>query len=375
MTIQDPAASLFDDFDVAGMKLRNRIVMAPMTRARSPELIASEMTATYYAQRSGAGLIVTEGIPVSEEAIGYIAVPGISSTKQVAGWRLATDAVHAEGGRIFAQLWHVGRLSHRSLQPGGAAPVSASATVARDTNVFGFRDDGTVGFVPAATPRALSTDEMPRVVADFRAAAVNAIDAGFDGIEIHGATGYLFEQFLNPNVNDRTDRYGGSIASRAQLLTETVDAIAGAIGPSRTAVRLSPFSELFDLPAYPEAEKTYLYLADALSGHRLAYLHLHDVGWNTGVPSLSDRFLEEFRSRFAGPVILAGGVTAERAADCLRQRLSDLAAFGRPYIANPDLVERLRHDWPLAEAHHDTFYGGGAPGYIDYPPYETVSIA
>jgi 2,4-dienoyl-CoA reductase-like NADH-dependent reductase (Old Yellow Enzyme family) len=375
MTSNHQAGTLFDPFELGGTLLRNRVVMAPMTRARSPELIASEMTATYYAQRSNAGLIVTEGIPVSDEAVGYIAVPGISSPEQLAGWRLTTDAVHAEGGHIFAQLWHVGRLSHRSLQPGAAAPVSASATPARDTNVFGFLDDGTVGFVPAATPRALATDEVPRVVADFRTAAVNAMDAGFDGIEIHGATGYLFEQFLNPNVNDRTDRYGGSITDRARLLIETVDAIADAIGPARTGVRLSPFSELFDLPAYPDAEETYLRLAETLGARALAYLHLHDVGWNTGVPLLSDRFLAELRSRFSGPVILAGGLTADGAADHLRRGLADLAAFGRPYIANPDLVDRIRHGWPLAEAHHDSFYGGGAQGYTDYPPHRFVTTA
>lgn len=367
MAINDQASTLFDQFDLAGSTLNNRIVMAPMTRARSPELIASELTATYYAQRSSAGLIITEGIPVSKEGVGYVAVPEISSAAQVAGWRLTTDAVHQAGGRIFAQLWHVGRLSHRSLQPNGAAPVSASDTPARDVDVFGVQEDGTVGFVPAATPRALSTDEIPRVIDDFRIAASHAIDAGFDGVELHGATGYLFEQFLNPNVNDRTDHYGGSITNRARLLTDTAREIADAIGPNRTAVRLSPFSELFDLAAYPDAEQTYLHLANTLSGQGLAYVHLHDVGWNTGAPALSDRFLTRFRANFAGPVILAGGLTASRATDYLRRGLIDLAAFGRPFIANPDLAERFRHGWALAEAHHDTFYGGGADGYTDYP--------
>lgn len=360
---------LFEKFELGDLILSNRVVMAPMTRARAPQRAASEETARYYTQRATAGLIVSEGIPVSHEAEGYIHLPGVSSPEQIQGWKTVTDAVHAAGGVIFAQLWHVGRVSHHSLQPAGQAPVSSSTKQAANTNAFALQADGTAGFVQSSQPRALPTDEVPRVVADFRAAAINAIEAGFDGIEIHGATGYLFEQFLNPNVNDRADRYGGSIENRARLLLETVTAIADAIEPDRTAVRLSPHAELFDHAPYAEAEDTYMYLADALSGQGLAYVHLHELGWTAGRTLLSEQLLEAFKSSFAGPVMLTGGLTKEVAADYLRRDLVDLVGFGRPFLANPDLVDRFRDDWPLAEADQSTFYGGGSEGYTDYKTY------
>lgn len=372
MNASKPQSSpLFDEPRIGAITIKNRIVMAPMTRARSPELRASDDNALYYAQRAGAGLIISEGTPVSEEAQGYIHLPGIYSDEQIAAWRTVTDAVHARGGRIFAQLWHVGRNSHHSLQPGGGAPVSSTSMPAAETSAFAFKDDGTADFVPTSPPRALRTEEVPRIVEDFRVAAVNAVEARFDGIEIHGATGYLFEQFLNPKVNDRIDQYGGSIENRARLLMETVTAIADAIGPERTAVRLSPHAEIFDHAAYDEAEETFLHLAEALSGRGLAFVHLHDLGpFVAGNPPLiSDRLLKEIKLTFGGPVVLTGGLTKDRATDLVRRGLIDLAGFGRPYISNPDLAERLRNDWPLNPPDASTFYGGGSEGYTDYRPY------
>ena len=363
---------LFEQFKLGDLTLPNRIAMGPITRARAPERAASDETANYYAQRASAGLIISEGIPVSHEAIGYIDLPGISSPEQIQAWQKVTDAVDAAGGRIFAQLWHVGRNSHDSLQPDRQPPVSSSAEQAVETDAFAILEDGTAGFVPASQPRALLAEEVPRVVADFREAAVNAIAAGFDGIEIHGATGYLFEQFLNPNVNDRTDQYGGSVENRARLLLEAADAIADAIGADRTAVRISPHSEIFDHAPYDEAEETYLHLADAFAKRDLAYVHLHELGWASGGTLLSDQLLRDLRSRFAGPVMLTGGLTQETADDYVERGLTDLVGFGRPYIANPDLVERLRNGWPLTEADRDTFYGGGSEGYTDYEPYAVL---
>jgi 2,4-dienoyl-CoA reductase-like NADH-dependent reductase (Old Yellow Enzyme family) len=338
-----------------------------MTRARCHEGLVTDETVRYYVQRADAGLMVSEGVPVSREALGYVYVPGIWEAEQVERWRRVTDAVHEAGGRLFAQLWHVGRVSHRSLQPGEAAPVSASARKARGLRAFAMRPDGLAGFVEATPPRPLQTVEMPRLVNDFKTAARNSSAAGFDGVEIHGANGYLFEQFLNPHVNDRTDRYGGSVRNRCRLLLETVDQVVDAIGADRCGVRLSPYAQVFDNPLYEETRETHLYLAREFGDRGLAYVHLHEVGRAAGNPVLTDEFLREFRDAFPGPVMLAGGLTKEIAADHLRRRLIDLAAFGRAYISNPDLVSRLRHGQEITEADPATFYGGGAEGYTDYP--------
>lgn len=360
---------LFDQYQLGDIVLRNRVVMAPMTRARSADTIAGAHTAEYYRQRSSAGLIVTEGTPISPEGQGYALVPGIWSEEQVAGWRTVTDAVHGEGGRIFAQLWHVGRLSHTSLQPGRQRPVSAGSVPARECKTYAFVDDDTVGFVDVSTPRQLSTEEVVRVVDDFACGATNADDAGFDGVELHGANGYLFEQFLNPAANTRTDRYGGSVAGRARFLLETVDRVSETIGASRVGIRLSPFSELFDMPAYAETADTYLYLASELSRRNLAYVHLVDQ-----LPAcrrvVGIDFLNAVRAEYTGTIILAGGMTRELAEDLIEQNLIDLGAFGQPFIANPDLVERMQNGWPLTEPDPDTYYGGGVEGYLDYPRFD-----
>ncbi len=362
-------APLFQPFDLAGTPLRNRIAMAPMTRARNPDYVANELTAQYYRQRASAGLIISEGTPVSPQGQGYIDVPGIWSQEQVAGWRQVTDAVHAAQGAIFAQLWHVGRMSHSSLQPDGGQPVSASARpVAHDPRSFAFvyRDDGSRGPADPTPPRALRTDEVPGIVNDFVRGAENAIAAGFDGIELHAANGYLFEQFLNPLTNDRQDDYGGSLANRARLILDTVDAMTARIGAQRVGVRLAPNSQVFDMPAYAENEASYLYLAEELGKRGLAYVHLND-NYLHGAPAIGEAFLKAFKQAYGGTVILAGGMTRERALRLVDEGTIDIAAFGQPFIANPDLVERLQADVALTTPDRATYYGGGREGYLDYP--------
>ncbi len=252
--------NLFQPYRFADLTLANRIVMAPMTRARRPDYIPDAETARYYGQRATAGLIVSEGTPISPEGQGYINVAGIWSDEQVAGWRLVTDAVHGRGGTMFAQLWHVGRMSHVSLQPDGGSPVSSTNKPARGPKslAYVYDENGSAGFAEPSVPRPLATDEMARVVEDFARGARNAVDAGFDGIELHSANGYLFEQFLNPLLNDRTDRYGGPLEDRARLVLETIDAMIAAIGAGRVGIRLAPFNQQFDMPVYDTNDETYL---------------------------------------------------------------------------------------------------------------------
>ena len=362
-------SKLFQEFDLRGLKLRNRIVMAPMTRSRAPSTVPDALTAEYYGQRAGAGLIICEGAQVSEQARGYLFTPGLHTAAQVQGWKGVTDAVHRRGGAIFAQLWHVGRVAHCSVQPFDRAPVAPVAVAAAGVNAYGYREDGTPGQMPASTPRALETDEIPRITADFAAAARNAIAAGFDGVEIHGANGYLLEQFINGGLNTRDDRYGGpSIENRLRLLLETVDAVSEAIGSHRTGVRLSPFNRGFDMPAFDGEADTWLAAVRALATREPAYLHLSNR--DSMIANAGRDFVHQFRQAWAGALIVAGRYGKEQAERDLDSGLADLVAFGRPFISNPDLVERLRNDWPLAEADPATFYGGGAAGYTDYPTWE-----
>lgn len=355
-------STLFKSYDMADMKLANRLVMAPMTRARVPDTIPSPLTAQYYAQRAEAGLIITESTQVSAQGRGYLDTPGIHTPEQIAGWKLTTDAVHQAGGRIFVQLWHVGRLSHTSLQEQNAAPVGPVATVAEETLVWAYDDQGEAAHVPASKPVALDINAIRQVIDDFRRAAHNAIKAGFDGVEIHAGNGYLFEQFINAALNTREDRYGGiEIANRLRLLLDTVDAVASEIGSHRLGVRISPFARLGDLQAFEDEEATWLALAGALLQRDLAYVHASHLG--------STAFQKSFRAAYCGTLILAGGFTPESAALALAAEEADLIAFGKPFIANPDLVKRLANGWPLAEAGREAFYGGGANGYTDYPTY------
>jgi 2,4-dienoyl-CoA reductase-like NADH-dependent reductase (Old Yellow Enzyme family) len=285
------------------------------------------------------------------------------------------------GGRIFAQLWHVGRVSHPSIQANGATPVSASSRIAKGATAFGFDEDGKPGFVPTPAPRQLSTNEIPRIVEDFAQAAANAIEAGFDGVEIHGANGYLFEQFLNPTVNDRTDHYAAdTMENRLRFILEVVDAVIDRIGAKRTGIRLSPFGKLFDMAHHDAIEDTYAALMAALGERQIAYIHIMDQSGffydkGSAVP-VSDRIhalMCNARPHLpATALILAGGMTREHAQDLIADGIIDLAAFGQPFISNPDLVARLQHGWPLTLPDRETYYGGGAEGFIDYPAFKNV---
>ncbi|WGF90285.1 alkene reductase [Marinivivus vitaminiproducens] len=367
----------FAPYDLSGTQLANRIVMAPMTRSRAPEDVATERVALYYTQRASAGLIITEGTPISREGQGYLFNPGIFTPEQIAGWKLTTDSVHSVGGRIFAQVWHVGRVSHVSIQSDNAAPVSATGRPARDSSAYGYSEAGEPGFVPVSAPRALTTAEVGRVVADFARAAHNAVEAGFDGIELHAANGYLFDQFLNPHANDRSDQYGpGTIGSRIRFTLEVVDAVSAAIGRERIGIRLSPYGTIHDMPHFPDLQETFLALGQELGSRGIAYVHVMDQSGFFFLPEGKEpttdaiiRLLEGWRPMMPETALmLAGRMTTERMQDLLDRGLIDLAAFGQPFISNPDLVTRLRHNRPLTPSDRATYYGGGAKGYIDYAP-------
>lgn len=363
---------LFESFEKGKLKLLNRVVMAPMTRARNPDRIPNAMNALYYRQRSGkegAGLIVTEGTAISPTAAGVLHIPGLFTQEQVAGWKLVTQAAHEAGSVIFNQLWHVGRVSHTSNQPGGIAPVSASDLQASNSFAWGYDETGKENFVPASKPRALTIAEIKEVVQDFAHAASNAIAAGFDGVELHGANGYLIEQFLNPFVNNRDDIYGGSVENRSRFLLEAVDAVIAAVGADKTAIRLTPYGGLHELPHYDELEATYAYLGKELSKRGIVYIHLMDQK-SRGSFAIPEGFLQRFRSWYDGVIILAGGMDKQKSEQYLADGIIDLAGFGEPFIANPDLVSRLKNDWPLREPERNLHYGGAERGYTDYLPYQ-----
>lgn len=349
--------------------IANRIWMAPLTRSRAgqPGDTPTQLNADYYVQRANAGLIVTEAVQVSRQGQGYAWTPGIYSDAQQAGWQAVVEQVHAAGGRIALQLWHVGRISHPLLQPGGADPVAPSAIQALKSKSFVIRPDGAPANETCALPRALGSSELPGIVEQFRAGAVRAAAAGFDLVEIHAANGYLLDQFLNTTTNQRSDAYGGSIENRARLLLEVVDAIAAELGAARIGVRLSPHGVFNDMDdADPETEAMALYLAEAFSQRGIAYLHIAEPDWAGGQP-LSDTFRRQLREAYRGALVLCGGYDAERAEATLAAGLADAIAFGRPYLANPDLVERFRRQSELNAPNPATFYGGGAAGYTDYP--------
>ena len=370
---------LFAPYALKGLTLNNRFVMAPMTRSRAPEDIATEQIALHYTQRGTAGLIVSEGTPISREGQGYLFNPGIFTSEQIKGWKLVTDSVRSVGGRMFAQLWHVGRVSHTSIQDDGKAPVSSTDKAAQGAIAFGYTENGEPDFVATSTPRALETDEVARVVEDFAQAAANAVAAGFDGVEIHGANGYLIEQFLNPLVNDRTDRYSAkTLKDRLRFVFEVVDAVVARIGANRVGIRISPYGQLFDMPIYPQIDETYSALCAGMGERGIAYVHVMDQTHFFLAAEGSDKqeqalreLLKHCKSQLGDTaLILAGDMTLERAQDLLDAGLIDLAGFGQPFIANPDLVARLKNGWPLTAPDRDTYYGGGTKGYVDYPPYE-----
>lgn len=382
MSLQASVAStaelLFEPIRLGRMNLPHRVAMAPLTRsrARHPGNVPTPLNASYYVQRSSAALIIAEATQVSMQGQGYAWTPGIHSREQIEGWRLITDSVHAAGGRIFLQLWHVGRISHPALQPDGMLPVAPSA-IRPAGQAFIENDRGEGELVPFVTPRALEIVEMPYIVAQFERGARNALAAGFDGVEIHAANGYLLDQFINSNTNARTDTYGGSIAGRSRLLFEVEEAVKGLWGGDRVGVRLSPLGTFNDI-GDSDPEATFGTIAEQLSGKDLAYLHLvnpataeMDQGREPNSRMLA--ILDLMRAKYRGSLMLAGGFDHDSAEAWLRKGAADIIAFGRKFIANPDLPRRLRERAPLNADDPKTYYGGGAKGYTDYPTLEQES--
>ncbi|MFM8734857.1 MAG: alkene reductase [Pirellulales bacterium] len=358
------ARTILEPFDLRGLRLANRVVMAPLTRSRAGAMrIPNATMAEYYAQRASAGLIVSEATTISEQANGWLESPGIYSDDMEEGWRQVTSAVHARGGRIFLQLWHMGRASHSAFH-GGRLPVSASAV-----RLAGDGIHTPAGKQPYETPRPLETHEIAGIVADYAAAATRAKAAGFDGVEIHAANGYLIDQFLQSRTNLRTDDYGGSIEKRCRLLTEVASAVSR-VWPGRAGVRISPNGAFNDMGS-PNFREQFLHAATVLDRFDLAYLHVVD-GLAFGFHTLGEPMtLAEFRGVFRGPLIGNCGYTLETAEAALEAGVADLVAFGRPYISNPDLVERFANGWPLAAtAAMETWYSPTGPaGYTDFPAY------
>ena len=362
--------TLFDPVQAGDLKLKNRIVMAPLTRNRSPDAIPGAFAAEYYSQRASAGLIVTEATAISQQGQGYSDVPGLYGTEQLDAWKKVTHDVHAAGGCIVVQLWHVGRVSHTSLQPDNGAPVAPSSITAKTKTVL--IQDGKPVFVETSEPRALKARELPDIVHSYQAAARNAVEtADFDGVEIHGANGYLLDQFLKTGSNHRDDDYGGSIENRARLLLEVTRAVTGAVGGGRTGIRLSPVTpanDAFDTDPQP----LFDYVVRQLATMNLAYIHIIE-GATGGPRALPDRPFDYAALKAAyheaggrGAWMVNNGLDKSLAEKELAQG-ADLFAFGRPYIGNPDLVARLKLGGPFVESNKATWYGGGAEGYTDYP--------
>ncbi|MBK5344116.1 alkene reductase [Pseudomonas sp. TH49] len=356
--------------------LKNRIVLPPLTRQRStqPGNVANALMAEYYQQRAGAGLLVTEGTQIEPRGQGYAWTPGIHTPEQIAGWRKVTEAVHAKDGVIFAQLWHVGRVSHTALQPDGAAPVSASAIATERVSVFIETAPGAGELVTPSAPRALSTDEVQELVQLYIQAARNAMDAGFDGIELHCANGYLVNQFISAHSNVRTDQYGGSLHNRLRFLREVVSGVAECIGKEKVGVRFAPlFTTTDEARTYlgmveEDPHTTYIEAIKVLEDVGIAYLSIAEADWDDA-PVMPQTFRRAVRDTFSGAIIYAGRYNAESGAQLLESGLADLVAFGRPFMANPDLPARIANDWPLNPLNPATVYGGNAEGYVDYPTY------
>ncbi len=368
--------SLFAPTTLGPYPLRNRIVLPPLTRSRStqPGNIPNELMAAYYRQRAGAGFMVTEGTQIEPRGQGYAWTPGIYSPEQIEGWKAISQAVHAEGGVIFAQLWHVGRVSHTSLQPGGADPVAPSAIPARNVKVFIETGPGEGMLAEPSTPRALTNAEVKELVQLYAQAARNALEAGFDGVEIHCANGYLVNQFISAHTNVRTDEYGGSLHNRLRFLREVVQAIADTIGADRLGVRFAPlFASTDEERVYlglveDDPQETYVEAVKCLEDIGIAYLSLAEADWDSA-PELPDSFRKAVRAAFSGKIIYAGRYTPERAAAAIEAGWADLIAFGRPFIANPDLPARIANGWPMNTLDPNSMYGGTDTGYTDYPAH------
>lgn len=356
---------LLTEFPLGRITLRQRVVMAPMTRCRALGNVPNDLMAEYYGQRAGAGLIITEGTSPSPDGLGYARMPGLFNEEQVQPWKKVTQAVHDRGGRIFVQLMHAGRVGHPLNLPEGARLVAPSAVAAPGPM---WTDSAQMQEIPE--PHALSTEEVAMVRAEFVRSAELAMAAGFDGVELHGANGYLLEQFLNPHSNQRVDSYGGSVENRCRFVLETAAAVAEAIGADRTAIRFSPYGVNGGMSPYPEVEETYALLARELGKLGIAYIHIADHS-PMGAPEVPMAVKHLIRKEFGGPIIACGGYAPESAEDTLQEGWADLIAFGRPWINNPDLVDRIRNGHPLAtELNPQLFYAAGPEGYTDYPAWQ-----
>ncbi|ALS33977.1 N-ethylmaleimide reductase [Pseudoalteromonas translucida KMM 520] len=372
-------SSLFSSVELGPYTLKNRIVMPPLTRSRStqPGNIPNDLMATYYAQRASAGFMVTEGTQIEPRGQGYAWTPGIYSAAQIEGWKKVTQAVHAKGGTIFAQLWHVGRVSHTNLQPNEASPIAPSAITANNVKVFIETGPGQGALSEPSAPRALSTDEVSELVNMYAQAAKNALEAGFDGVELHCANGYLVNQFISEHTNMRDDQYGGSLTNRLRFLKEIVAAVSAVVGADRLGVRFAPlFSSTDETRVYlglveSDPQNTYIEAIKLLEQAGIAYLSIAEADWDNA-PDLPEQFYKAARAQFSGRIIYAGKYTVDKALRILNNGYGDLFAFGRPFIANPDLPERIKQQWPLNEADAATMYGGTEVGYSDYPYYKNI---
>ena len=352
---------LFSQTKLGQLTLQNRMIMSPMTRNRATGNIPNDLMTEYYSQRATAGLIITEGTSPSPNGLGYPRIPGIFSAEQVAGWKRVTDAVHKQGAKMFMQLMHCGRVGHALNLPAGARLLAPSAIAAAGdmyTDAEGMKKNG--------MPQAMTEADIKATIEEFAQAARNAVAAGFDGIELHGANGYLLEQFIRPNSNQRTDRYGGPIENRARFVLEVVDAVINAIGKDKVGIRLSPFGVFNDMPLYDAMEADYGWLAQQLNARGLVYIHLVDHS-SMGAPPVPESMKATFRSTFKKTLVLSGGYDASRAESDLAAGKGDLIAFGRPFLANPDLVARCKTGAALNAPDFSTFYTPGAKGYTDYP--------
>ncbi|GEK15345.1 alkene reductase [Aliivibrio fischeri] len=362
--------TLFEKTHLKNITLQNRIVMAPMTRARTsqPGNIPNGMMATYYKQRATAGLIISEATQISDDSQGYSFTPGVYTEEHVKGWQSVTKAVHKEGAVIFCQLWHVGRVSHPTFQKGGL-PIAPSALAPVETKVWISDEEGNGKMVDCIQPRAMTQDDIDRVIQDFAYSAKRAIEAGFDGIEIHGGNGYLIDQFLRTNSNHRTDKYGDTRENRIRFLLEVVDAVSKEIGSNKVGVRLAPFITFKDMDC-PDIVPTILDASRELQSRNIAYLHLSEADWDDA-PVIPENFRIELKKLFTNTIIVAGSYTQERANEILNKGYADLVAFGRPFVSNPDLVSRLKNNYELSALDGNTLFGGNEKGYIDYPVYNT----
>jgi N-ethylmaleimide reductase len=353
-------SKLFDPYKLGAVTLTNRAVMAPLTRNRAlAGFVPNPLAVEYYGQRASAGLLITEASQVSQQGQGYQDTPGIYTKEQVAGWRKVTDRVHERGGHIYIQLWHVGRISHTSLQANGGAPVAPSAIRANTKTFVGG------AFADVSEPRALELGEIPGIIDSFKRASANAIEAGFDGVEIHGANGYLLDQFAKDGTNKRTDAYGGSIENRARLMIEVSKAVAAEAGADRTGIRISPVTPANDV-SDSNPQPLFDHIVDRLNALKLIYIHVIE-GATGGPRDIAPFDYASLRKRFSGTYIANNGYDFKLATEILNQNKADLIAFGKPFISNPDLVERLKLGAPLNPFDKTTFYGGGAKGYTDYP--------